>query len=102
MVKVGHSRLFPKKQIWFFHASGANKRKKTISNCLRNKKRFLLFPNRKDHIYYKCFQIKKKIFIIGNSCCHFVRVLKARNAISDSYVGFFVFLIFGPSMVGWP
>ncbi len=90
MVKVGHSRLF-QKQIWSFHPSGANKRKKTVSNCLRNKKRFLLFPNRKDHIYYKCFQIKKKIFIIGNSCCHFVRVLKARNAISHSYEGFFVF-----------
>ncbi len=60
-----------------------------------------LFPNRKDHIYYKCFQIKKKILIIGNSGCHFLRGLKARNAISDSYEGFFVFLIFGPSMVGW-
>ncbi len=82
---------YSKKEIWSFHPSRANKRKKTVSNCLRNKKRFVLFPNRKDHIYYKCFQIKKKIFIIGNSCCHFVRGLKARNAISHSYEGFFVF-----------
>ncbi len=84
MVKVGHSRFF-QKQIWFFHPSRANKREKTVSNCLRNEKRFLLFPNRKDHIYYRCFKIKKKIFIIGNSCSHFVRGRKARNAISDSY-----------------
>ncbi len=86
MVKVGHSRLFPKKNFGC-HPSWANKRKKTVSNCLRNKKRFLLFPNRKDHIYYRCFQIKKKIFIIGNSCYHFIRGLKARNAINDSYEG---------------
>jgi hypothetical protein len=90
MVKVGHSRSFPKNNLVFI-LLGANKRKKTVSNCLRNKKRFLLFPNRKDHIYYKCFQIKKKIFIIRDSRCHFVRGLKARNAISDSYEGVFVF-----------
>jgi hypothetical protein len=100
MVKVGHSRLFIKK--FGFHPSRANKRKKTVSNYLRNKNRSLLFSNRKDHIYYRCFQIKKKIFIIHNSRCHFVRELKARSAISDCYEGFFVFLIFGPSFVGWP
>jgi len=61
-----------------------------------------LFPNRKDHIYYRCFQIKKKIFIIGNIRCDFIRGLKARNAISDFYERFFIFLIFGPIMVGWP
>jgi hypothetical protein len=33
-----------------------------------------VFPNKKENIYY-----------IGNSRCDFIRGLKARNAISDSY-----------------
>jgi len=94
MVKDGHSRFFPKNKFGFFILLEQIRGKKTVSNCMRNKERFLLFPNRKDHIYYKCFQITKKIFIIGNSGCHFLRGLKARNAISDSYEGFFVFLNF--------
>jgi hypothetical protein len=86
------------KENWFSYASGGNKRKKTVSNCLRNKKRFVLFPNRKDHIYYRCYQIKQKIFIIGNSRLYFIRGLKARNAISDFYERFFVFL---KTSMGW-
>jgi hypothetical protein len=43
---------------------------------------------------------KENIYYIGNSRYDFIRRLKARNATSHSYEGFFVFKIFGPSMVG--
>ncbi len=80
------------KKIWFFHHSRANKREKTVSNCLRNKKRFLLFPNRKDRIYYKCFQIKKKIFIIGNRCCQGTEGKKCHKWLLWGVIWFLKFL----------
>ncbi len=97
MVKVGHSRLFPKNKFGFHILLLEIRRKKQSPTVWEIKRGSFCSQIEKDHIYYKRFQIKKKIFIIGNSCCHFVRGLAKK-----CHEGFFVFLIFGPTMLGWP
>ncbi len=77
--------VIPQKKIGF-HPSGANKMKKTVSNCLRNKKRVPFVPKQKRQHLLQVFPNKKEnIYYIGNSRRDFIRGLKAKNAINDSY-----------------
>jgi hypothetical protein len=52
---------------------------KKVSNCLKNKRRFPFFPNRKEDIY-TC-----------DSHCPFVRGLNARHGMSGFYDELFIF-----------